>query len=197
MDLEIIKAKILEKEKLFLKKEIGCKREILQRIIKALNYPSAIVITGLRRVGKTTLLRQLFEHLNTETSNNIHFFSFDRKETRSVEFLEQLLEYLCKIGGDDKKKTFIFLDEIQYITDWQGTIKHYIDFYPDIKFVITGSSSLFIKKKMSDSLAGRTYELYVHPLNYNEYQKIFLNKDLPKFDVTSFLASQIKDIKQI
>jgi predicted AAA+ superfamily ATPase len=48
-----------------------------------------------------------------------------------------------------KEKVYIFLDEIQKVTDWQSKVKVYFDMYPNIKFFLTGSSSLYLQKKES------------------------------------------------
>jgi predicted AAA+ superfamily ATPase len=63
-----------------------------------------------------------------------------------------------------KDHIYIFLDEIQKIEDWQSKVKIYYDLYPNIKFIVSGSSSLYLKKQ--ESLAGRMQEIQIKPLNF-------------------------------
>ena len=64
-------------------------------------------------------------------------------------------------------KVFIFLDEVQYISYWQDVVKTYYDQSERIKFFVSGSTALFIKKKAQESLAGRIVEIIVPPRNFS------------------------------
>jgi predicted AAA+ superfamily ATPase len=59
------------------------------------------------------------------------------------------------------------LDEIQKVSDWQSKVKIYFDMYPNIKFFLTGSSSLYLQKR--ESLAGRMFEYKIKPLSFQEF----------------------------
>jgi predicted AAA+ superfamily ATPase len=61
------------------------------------------------------------------------------------------------------------LDEVQKLPQFQNQIKVLYDLYPNIKFVISGSTSLFIRKKTQESLAGRIISCFVNPLSFYEY----------------------------
>ena len=197
--LEIAKKYSQQKQK-FLELALGVPREATKTLLTKLEQNNVTIITGLRRVGKTTIMRQLVQQLleNGVKNSNIHFFSFDDISTRNVDFLDGLLSYLLE--SQPQGEVYIFLDEIQYIENWQGTVKKYFDFYQGIKIVISGSSSVFIKNKMADSLAGRTYEIYIAPLNFKEYLAIFegINEDF--YNLGDFLsnptAQGFKDIEQ-
>lgn len=173
----------------FLDLELGVPREVTETVLSKLEQDNVTILTGLRRVGKTTVMRQLAQRLleSGVQNTNIHFFSFDDVSTRNVDFLDGLLVYLLE--NQPKEKVYIFLDEIQYIEDWQGTVKKYYDFYKGVKIVISGSSSVFIKNKMADSLAGRTYEFYITPLNFKEYLSIFEGVNQSFFNLGDFLAN--------
>lgn len=208
---EILK-KIREQNKDILdsQKALKTKREIFDALKKSLNRDNITILTGLRRVGKTTLMKQLISDLAQNQKNpkeNILFFSFDEVITRQVDFLDRLIAVFLEEQEKEKKK-YIFLDEIQYVGFWQGVIKKYYELNLKIKFVVSGSSSVFIKEKMADSLTGRVAEYHIEALNFREYLKIIRAKDynftpdLKNFfltpDIKQFnrLSRDYADIKQ-
>ncbi len=143
------------------------KRELYQQLAASLERRYIISVVGLRRTGKTTLLKQLINKLIQEgvPRQEILLYSFDEEAE-----LQTVINEYVKISSQDmdKKKIFLFLDEIQKLPDWQNKIKIYYDHYPNLKFVVSGSSSLFIRKK-SESLAGRIQEFWLPPLSFCEF----------------------------
>lgn len=151
-------------------------RDLYQKIKNHLSDDLIISLTGLRRVGKSTLMKQALNHLLiTNFPKNIFYFSFDESVIKKdTEILRQILEnYAISILGRPLNKTdqkiFIFLDEIQIIPYWQDIIKTYYDLNPNLKFIVSGSSALFISRKSTESLAGRIGEIVVPPLSFKEY----------------------------
>lgn len=145
------------------------RRFIFKELANEINTRQIVEISGLRRTGKTTLLFQLINHL-VENSYNpflLWYFTFDEEKLK----LEELIHSFTKQTQVDfkKNKVFIFLDEIQKLPDFQNQLKIYYDLYPTIKFFISGSTSLFIKKKTQESLAGRLKSLFLMPLSFDEY----------------------------
>ena len=130
----------------------------------------------MRRVGKTILLKQLIKSITEQSKinpQNILFLSFDAAlVTENLTLNDYLSVYLENICPDKSKKIYIFIDEIQYIDNWQHILKRYYDTAPNIKFVISGSSSLFIQKKTTESLAGRIYEFKLNFLEFIEYLEL-------------------------
>ncbi|MBI4653193.1 ATP-binding protein [Candidatus Kuenenbacteria bacterium] len=151
------------------------KRKLFNEFIKYLDEEQILSIIGLRRTGKTTLIKQVMQYLmdkNNVKPRDILFISFDEALVTSKLSLDNYLNtYLEKISETDTLK-FIFLDEIQYIDKWQHILKRYYDTRGKIKFIISGSSSLFIKKKITESLAGRIYEFKLNHLNFEEFLEI-------------------------
>ena len=147
-------------------------RKPFSALAKDLNKRQIISITGLRRVGKTTLMYQLIGHiLKKETKPvNVLFFSFDE----SVKELDDVLGTYREVQKRDFRsdKTYIFLDEIQKLENWQDQVKKYYDLYPKIKFIISGSESLFIGRKAKETLAGRIFEHHVPPLSFKEFLEL-------------------------
>ncbi|MBM3308908.1 MAG: ATP-binding protein [Candidatus Altiarchaeales archaeon] len=137
------------------------KRHLYPELIKWIKKKQIMAITGLRRVGKTTLMKQLMEELD-----NPVFFSFDEEETQTKEVLLFVIDYFI----NNLKSKCILLDEIQYVRDWQGVLKRHYD-TKNIKFIISGSESLELRKA-KESLAGRIITFRLEPLNFREYLEL-------------------------
>lgn len=144
-------------------------RKFLAKLIETIGQRQIEELTGLRRTGKTVLLFQVINHLIEKGVNPfcILYFTFDEEMIT----IEELLQNFSQQTGVDikKDKLFIFLDEIQKLSGFAGQLKIYYDLYPNLKFFISGSTSLFIKKKTQESLAGRVFSLFLPPLNFKEY----------------------------
>lgn len=155
------------------------KRFLFNDIVKEIESKQIISLIGLRRTGKTTILKQVIDHLIKSKKvkrEYILFYSFDEEQPKIEEIIT---EYETKLGKellDIKDKIYIFLDEIQKLKNWQNQVKYYYDNYQNIKFFVSGSSSLFIKKHTQESLAGRIYEFVLNPLSFEEFL-IFKNKE--------------------
>ncbi len=143
------------------------KRNLYIQLAQSMEKRLITSLIGLRRTGKTTLLKQLINALIEKgiPSQDILLYSFDEGEE-----LQTVMNEYLKITSQDlgKKKLFFFFDEIQKLPNWQNKLKIYYDNYPNLKFVVSGSSSLFIRKK-SESLAGRIQEFWLSPLSFNEF----------------------------
>ncbi|NIM91181.1 MAG: AAA family ATPase [Candidatus Aminicenantes bacterium] len=143
-------------------------RLIFNEIEQYLDSPEAIIITGMRRTGKTTLLNLIFEKmpsknkilLDLENPLNRKYFEEENYERIKVSF-EML-------GIDFSHKPFIFLDEIQFVKYLPSVVKYFIDHY-GVKFVLTGSASFYMKNLFTESLAGRKFIFQLFPLTFSEF----------------------------
>lgn len=146
-------------------------REIYKKLQKFMDLPQIIALTGLRRVGKTTLMFKIIEDAinNGFNNRNIIYFSFD--EFKEVEIREVIKEYEELMEKDFKKEKYlILLDEIQKLTDWENQLKSIYDINKgNIKIIISGSESLFIKRKSKETLAGRIFEFKIEQLLFREF----------------------------
>ncbi len=145
-------------------------RKIYSEIAKFFPTKQIISLTGLRRVGKTTLMMKLIKQSLENNFNklNILYFSFDEfSDLRILDLFEIYENLISKI--DKTKKYLICLDEIQKLKNWSEQLKVAYDLHPNIKFIISGSESLFIRKKSKESLAGRIYEFKINPLSFKEF----------------------------
>jgi hypothetical protein len=109
-----IKAMLLEQKQAFWQREIGVERERLGEIERALHLPHAVVISGLRRVGKSTLLAQYAHRLGEERFYYVNFED-DRFLGFQAEDANDLYQALVELFGE--RKVFI-IDEVQNVTGW-------------------------------------------------------------------------------
>ena len=117
-------------------------RKLLPRILARIKSPEAIVVTGMRRVGKTTLLRQIFDRI---TSNNKLFLDLEnplnQKYFEETDY-EAIAYQLSVLGITLKTRSYIFLDEIQFVHQMPSVVKYLSDHY-SIKFFLTGSAFIY------------------------------------------------------
>lgn len=149
------------------------RRDLYYELLKYTDVRPALGVIGLRRTGKTVLLKQLIDYLVEKgvEREKILYFSFDE----TVFSLEELIsEYQARIGVELGKagKVYIFLDEVQKLEGWQDQLKYYYDSYPEIKFFVSGSSSLFLRKKAEESLAGRIFLFQMPVLSFREFLRL-------------------------
>ncbi len=158
---------------------VGKPRTIFGEIKSSLKLRQITILTGLRRVGKTTLLFQLVDALLKEKVNpyQILYFSFDESQFALDEILDFYQHAVLQKNLREGGKIHIFLDEIQKLSQWPEKIKIFYDLYPNIKFVLSGSARILLFRGSRESLAGRFFEFPVEPLDFYEYLQ-FRNKTI-------------------
>lgn len=149
---------------------LGRKRKIFAEIIKYIDNRQLMLFTGLRRVGKTTLMYQIIDDLLKRGTNPycILYFSFDEMKFDLEELIKQ---YEIEVLHEDisTKKVFIFLDEIQKLKDWASKVKLLYDMNPSTKIFLSGSAQITMWKGTRESLAGRFFDFVIKPLDFDEY----------------------------
>lgn len=145
-------------------------RDLRDEIQPYLDQPQIVALTGLRRVGKTTLMHKLAEEALEEMApTKVVYFSFD--EYREGD-LRTVLGTYEDITEEDLREgeTLVLLDEIQKLEDWQDQLKTLYDIHKgQVKFVVSGSESLFIRERSRETLAGRLFDFQLRPLSFREY----------------------------
>ena len=126
------------------------------------------ILIGARQIGKSTLLKQLFEELK-QNGEVVFFLNLDRKDL--LEELNQNPENLLKICHlQSDKKIIVFIDEIQYLDDATNFLKLLFDEYStQLKIVATGSSAFYIDRQFNDSLVGRKKIFQMGTLDFEEF----------------------------
>jgi len=150
-------------------------RELYNRIAPLLDSPEAIIITGMRRVGKTTLLKYIFEQVESDNKLFIDLENPANQLLFEERNYERILDNLKVLGLTNSQAAYVFLDEIQLVKNIPAVVKYLIDHFK-IKFFMTGSASFYLKNLFSESLAGRKYIFELFPLSFREFLKI---KDVP------------------
>jgi predicted AAA+ superfamily ATPase len=143
-------------------------RAILNHIKPFYDSPEAIIITGMRRTGKTTLLEFIFSQ--TESSNKLILDlenPINRKYFEETNY-ERIKSSFMVLGLDFARRAYVFLDEIQLVRNLPSVVKYFIDHY-HVKFFLTGSASFYLKNLFTESLAGRKYLFELFPLTFREF----------------------------
>jgi predicted AAA+ superfamily ATPase len=158
-----IKAMLLEQKQTFWQREIGVERERLGEIERAMPLPHAVVISGLRRVGKSTLLAQ-FAHRSGEERFYYVNFEDDRFLGFQAEDANDLYQALVELFGE--RKVFI-IDEVQNVTGWEHFVRRFMD--QGIKFFITGSNASLLSRELGTRLTGRYVPVELFPFSFVEF----------------------------
>ena len=150
---------------------IGKKRPLFTQALRFLRNRQILLLTGIRRVGKTTLMFQLIQELISNMHINpyhIFYFSFDEKVGNINELIKEYEEQVLK-DSIAHQKIYLFFDEIQKLDDWSDKIKIIYDMNPGIKICLSGSAQIILLKNTRESLAGRFFHVKVEPLDFDEY----------------------------
>ena len=154
--------------------EPGIPRRRIELLKEYLTARQVISIVGVRRCGKSTLLRQAINYLIQEKgvqAKNILFLNLENPyftpHRRDVRNLERIYADYLKLA-DPRGKIYVFLDELQYFTDWQVFVKSKYE-SGNIKFIVTGSNSQLLSSDLITLLSGRTLPLPLFPFDFHEY----------------------------
>ena len=148
----------------------------LKKIRKFIDEEEIKVITGLRRSGKTYLLKQIMNELkeNGINNSNIIYLPLESAKYDTIKNHKDLNNLIFNKTKDIKGKIYLFFDEIQLINDWQKSINSYrIDLDADI--YLTGSNSQILSGELATLLSGRYIKIEIYPFSFNEileYKKI-------------------------
>ncbi|MEE1060986.1 MAG: ATP-binding protein [Ruminococcus sp.] len=158
------------------------KRFAFYEAMKRLNEKDirrSVVLTGTRRVGKTTIQYQMIEELlkTGVAPQRIVFISMDHPMLKLSQFQDVLDCYHENIYAE--QDVYYFFDEIQYAQDWDRWMKIIYDTQPDTHVVATGSASPVLMKGSRESGAGRWTVIQVPTLSFYEYCEL-LNLDRPQ-----------------
>ncbi len=144
------------------------KRDLYPIIKRYASYKQIIAVIGLRRAGKTILLKQLIRELE-EPPKNICYISFDERDFQKYEVAFEAIYYFLQ-NSDKNKRRYLFLDEIQKIPNWPDLLKTIYDTEQNLKILISGSSSLELRG-YKETLAGRILTFYLPVLTFKEFAR--------------------------
>jgi len=184
MEKTIIKQTILEQKELFEREEDIVKRTVPEYLLQT---PKIVVITGIRRCGKSTLLKEISGKFKNHAYANFEderFLEFTAKDFNTL--LEIFLEL-------DPKTSTLFFDEIQNVSGWEKFVRRM--FTEGYKIFVTGSSSNLLSSEIATSITGRNLKYELFPFSFKEYllyQK-FETKDTYKTKEKASLSRYFED----
>lgn len=184
MDRELLKQIIMDQVRYRSPKNIY-RRKLTETIHHFANDPNIIILSGIRRSGKSTIQRMLQLELLKINEHADYFFNFD--DDRLVQFqvgdFQKLLEVFIELFGDQPR---FYFDEIQNIEGWERFIRRLYE--QGKKIYITGSNARLLSKELGTHLTGRYIQLEVFPLSffeivYHQYPEALSKKALSTTDV--------------
>lgn len=183
-----IRSLLIEQQGEILSRDLGIEREKLADISQYKDTPFPVVISGLRRAGKSTLLSQLAHKFYPDKEYFYVNFEDERFLNFSAADFTKLHELLIELFGNQK---IFMLDEIQNIEGWEVFVNRMIR--GGYKFYITGSNASFLSKELGTKLTGRYLPVELFPFSFEEYLqfKKLLLPDTKR--LTSIQKGQLKN----
>lgn len=168
------------------------RRVYLNKLIAFQDTEPVKIITGIRRCGKSSLLKLMIKHLleQGKTHEQIIFMNFESMQFSNMS-VRELYEYV-KARLPQDKKAYLFFDEIQRMEQWQDAINSFrVDFACDI--YVTGSNAYLLSGEYATYLAGRSVEIKMLPLSFAEFIEFQGYSIKEKKDITGVIRKKIYD----
>lgn len=163
MRKSLLKEIVREQEKDRRNIDAGIPRDALSVVSRHASLPHAVVVSGVRRCGKSTLLNQVISNLYNE---GVYYLNFEdeRLVDFNVEDFNNLYEIFLELYGD--KKVFFF-DEVQNVPQWEAFVRRMQG--KGCKFFITGSNASLLSKELGTKLTGRNVSVELFPFSFMEF----------------------------
>ena len=145
--------------------------ELLRTLVEVTGIRRAVIVMGLRRVGKTVLLHHLIAQLlgsKRYEPREIAYVSLNQPVFTGLS-IDEVAQDLCRASRSVQLPRMLFLDEIQYLADWERHLKAFVDAHPEIRCVACGSAAAALRLKNVESGAGRFTDFNLPPLTFYEY----------------------------
>lgn len=154
--------------------------EYIKQIVPFIDKDVIKVLTGIRRSGKSVMLKLLMEELKNRgiNENQFIYINFENLKYRNLKNYERLYDFILNKVDNKYKSYYIFLDEIQEVEEWErcvNSLRVDEDFNFDI--YITGSNAKLLSGELSTYLAGRYIEFVVYPFSFKEFFEIMKEKN--------------------
>lgn len=162
----------------------------VDKIMAYVDTPFVKILTGVRRCGKSTILKMIMERLSTEYGVlkdriiSCRYDSMEYEDMTAKQMYSHLKEQIVPNG-----KTYLFLDEIQEIEGWEKVINSIASDY-DVDLYVTGSNSRMMSSEISTYLTGRYISFHIFTLSFNEYltfKSQYTMIDNPKRELANYL----------
>ena len=162
----------------------------IDKIMPYVDAPFVKILTGIRRSGKSTILKMIMDRLENEgriPADRIVSYRFDSMEYEDMTAKQIYDEMKGRIS--DKGRTYFFLDEVQEITGWEKAVNSLVSDY-DVDFYVTGSNSRMMSSEISTYLTGRYVTFCVYTLSFAEYldfKSQYTKVDDPKTELANYI----------
>ena len=163
----------------------------VEKIMAYVDTPFVKILTGVRRSGKSTILKMIMDKLRLERgipSERILSYRFDSMEYEDMTAKQMYSELKDRLS--DNGKTYLFLDEVQEIKGWEKVVNSLASDY-DVDIYVTGSNSRMMSSEISTYLTGRYVSFHIYTLSFAEYLN-FKSKHTKLGDMKSELADYIR-----
>ena len=137
-------------------------------MIDVIGTPDIKVITGVRRSGKSELLKMFMEYVGEKDKNsNIIYINYNLDKYDDLKQYKELIKYVSN-QYDPKKNNFIMIDEVQMCMDFEKAINNFHEEH-NYDIYITGSNAFLLSSDLATLFTGRTYSIEVYPFSYKEF----------------------------
>ena len=145
------------------------RQSYLNEIQKFINKPVTKILIGMRRVGKSTILKMISEVLLKDIpSENKIFMNFESLELLNIRNAETFAKHIQAFLKQNNDKKYFFFDEIQVVHHWEEVINGLQADY-DCDIYITGSNSTMLSSDLATVLAGRYVQFEIYPFTFKEF----------------------------
>ena len=154
--------------------------EYIKQIVPFIDKDVIKVLTGIRRSGKSVMLKLLMEELKNRgiNENQFIYINFENLKYRNLKNYEKLYDFILNKVDDKYKSYYIFLDEIQEVEEWERCVNSLrVDEELRFDIYITGSNAKLLSGELSTYLAGRYIEFVVYPFSFKEFFEIMKEKN--------------------
>lgn len=177
----------------------------IDKIMCYVDTPFVKILTGVRRCGKSTILKMIMEKLQTEKNveaSQIASYRFDSMEYEDMTSKQMYTKLKGRLI--DGKKTYFFLDEVQEITGWEKMVNSLASDY-DVDIYVTGSNSRMMSSEISTYLTGRYIAFHIYTLSFAEFltfKSRYKAISDPKAELTEYIrlggfpATHLQDYSQ-
>lgn len=162
----------------------------VDKIMAYADTPFVKILTGVRRCGKSTILKMIMQELETKRNvlpERIVSYRFDSMEYEDMTAKQMFIELKKRISKDGR--TYFFLDEMQEIKGWEKVVNSLASDY-DVDIYITGSNSRMMSSEIATYLTGRYVSFRIYTLSFTEYllfKSSYAEVDEPKKELVNFV----------
>lgn len=161
----------------------GNPREEYSLLIKSAEIREVTILVGVRRVGKSTLMYQMVDHLLSRDVKPEQILFVNFEDSRLSEYSLDEIYDSYRESLNPNKKAYLFFDEVHKRDKWELWIRRHYDIHSNCKFVVSGSCSYLLKKEYATLLTGRNLTFEVFPLSFKEFLAFMgVNLDAAKIE---------------